>query len=199
MRFENYEQYKVVKKKMELKIAKNYPNIKNQTGIYMFCRVVAYIGKSSERDGILGRCASHCIDHKQHIDNSIHNRKLTCDGGQWHIIPLVYCHSSQVDEMERKFIAEYQAKGYELYNVESGGTTGKTDIAERKERGGYNKGKAYSYKKCKEEIKNYFDKYLDYSIKGKTTKIKERKLAEFGEFLKEAENEPTIDKDTETT
>ena len=189
MRFENYDQYKVVKKKMELKIAKNYPNIKNKTGIYMFCRVVAYIGKSSERDGILGRCASHCIDHKQHIDNSIHSRKLTCDGGQWHILPLAYCHSSQVDEMERKFIAEYQAKGYEVYNVESGGATGKTDIAERKERGGYNKGKAYSYKKCKEEIKNYFDKYLDYTIKGKSTKIKERKFAEFGEFLADADKE----------
>lgn len=183
MKFNNYEQYKAIKKKMELKISKHYPTIKNQTGIYMFCRVVAYIGKSSERDGILGRCASHCIDHKQHIDNSIHNRKLTCDGGQWHILPLTYCHSSQVDEMERKFIAKYLSKGYELYNIESGGSTGKSDITERKERGGYNKGKGLGYKKCKEEIKNYFDKYLDYSIKGNPTKIKERKLAEFSEFL----------------
>lgn len=190
MRFENYDQYKVVKKKMELKIAKNYPNIKNKTGIYMFCRVVAYIGKSSERDGILGRCASHCIDHKQHIDNSIHSRKLTCDGGQWHILPLAYCHSSQVDEMERKFIAEYQAKGYELLNVESGGSTGKTDINQRKLGKGYYDGVAYGTLKTKRKVKEFFDKYLDYSIKGnQPTKIKERKFAEFGEFLADADKE----------
>lgn len=183
MKFENYNQYRVIKKKMELKISKNYPNIKNQSGIYMFCRVVAYIGKSSEKDGILGRCASHCIDHKQHIDNSIHSRKLTCDGGQWHIVPLAYCKGSQVDEMERKFISEYQAKGYELLNIESGGTTGKSDINERKLGKGYYEGIAQGKKKTLEQVKTYFEKYLDFSIKGKPNKIKERKFQEFADFL----------------
>ena len=183
MRFENYNQYKVVKKKMELKIAKNYPNIKNKTGIYMFCRVVAYIGKSSERDGILGRCASHCIDHKQHIDNSIHNRKLTCDGGQWHILPLAYCHSSQVDEMERKFIAEYQAKGYELLNVESGGSTGKTDINQRKSGKGYRDGINQGYKNAQKDVCQLFAKNLTYSINGKPNKNKEKALLKFKKFL----------------
>ena len=126
MKFADYNQYKAVKKRTEAKLSKHYPKIKNQSGIYMFYRVVAYIGKSSEKDGILGRCASHCISHEQHIDNSIHSRKLSCDGGQWYIVPLIYCDKSKVDEMEQLFIKEYQSKGYELYNIESGGHAERT-------------------------------------------------------------------------
>lgn len=183
MKFADYNQYKAVKKRTEAKLSKHYPKIKNQSGIYMFYRVVAYIGKSSEKDGILGRCASHCISHEQHIDNSIHSRKLSCDGGQWYIVPLIYCDKSKVDEMEQLFIKEYQSKGYELYNIESGGTTGKTDISERKERGGYNKGKQVGYEKAQREIAKLFEKNLSCVINGKPNKLKERAYQKFMDFL----------------
>ena len=178
MKFENYKQYLITNKKMQQKISLNYPDIKANSGIYMFYRPVAYIGKSSEKDGILGRVAAHCIQHNQHIDNSIHSRKLSCDGGQWRIKALCYCDKSQVDEMERKYISEYQNKGYELLNIESGGTNGKEDIAQRAERGGYNKGKNYGYNKAIKDIAIYFEKYLDVSIK-KDNVICNKKLIEF--------------------
>lgn len=183
MRFDNYNQYKIVKKEMEKKIAFHYPDITNQSGIYMFYRVVAYIGKSSEKDGILGRVASHCIEHKQHIDNSLHNRKLTCDGGQWAIIPLTYCDKSQVDEMERHYIDKYIKKGYELYNIESGGTNGKQDIAQRKEMGGYRKGKKAGYEQARKEVAKLFEKNLTFAVNGNTNKLKERAYEKFKSFL----------------
>ena len=188
MAFNNYQHYIVVKKQMQRKISKYYPDIKPMSGIYIFYRPVAYIGKSSEKEGILGRVASHCIQHEQHIDNSLHTRKLTCDGGQWRVKALCYCDSSKVDEMERKFIAEYQAKGYELYNIESGGTNGKEDISKRAEMGGYRKGKAYAREKVIKEIAVYFEKYLDVKIK-KDNKICNRKLQEFMELISNKENE----------
>lgn len=152
MQFKDYKQFKAAKLKKQEEIAKAYPNIKNKTGIYLFYRIVGYVGKSDEKDGILGRIASHCITHEQHIDNSIQSRKLTCEGGEWHIKALCYCNSDEVNAMEQKFIAEHIAKGVELYNVESGGTIGKEDINKRAERGGYNKGKEYGYKKALTEI-----------------------------------------------
>lgn len=178
MKFKNYRQYYMASKKEQEKIARNYPEIKPRSGIYLFYRYVGYIGKSSERDGILGRVAAHCLQHKQHIDNSIHNRKLTCDGGQWNVKALAYCEPSQVDELERAFIKEYYEKGYELYNIESGGTAGKEDIAKRSERGGYNKGKEYGYKKAISEISVFFEKYLDAKVK-KDNAICRKKFNEF--------------------
>ena len=183
MNFKNYQHYLINNKEMQKKISQNYPDIKPYSGIYMFYRPVAYIGKSSEKDGILGRVAAHCLQHSQHIDNSIHSRKLSCDGGQWRVKALCYCDKSKVDEMERKLIAEYQNKGYELLNIESGGSAGKEDIAKRAERGGYNKGKAYGYNKAIKEIANFFEKYLDVSIK-KDNVICNRKLNEFLKLIK---------------
>jgi hypothetical protein len=37
------------------------------------------------------------------------------------------------------------------------------------------------------EVKVFFDKYLDYSVKGVSNKIKERKYNEFKEWLKDGE------------
>ena len=182
MNYNNYKQYYAVKNKMKAKIARNYPDIKPHSGIYIFYRPVAYIGKSSGQDGILGRVAEHCIRHDQHIDNSIHARGLTCDGGQWRIKALCYCGRDEVDEAERRLIAEYLADGYELLNIESGGTAGKEDITKRAERGGYNKGKAYGYNKAIKEVAALFEKYLVAAAK-KDNAIGARKLNEFYKML----------------
>ena len=149
----------------------------------MFYRVVAYIGKSNEKDGILGRCASHCIQYQQHIDKSIHTRKLSCDGGQWYIKPLIYCDKSEIDKYEQIYIDKYKNYGYELYNIESGGTTGKTLIGERKEIKGYNKGLKNGYEKARKEIAKLFEKNLTMQISGKPNKNKEKALEKFKFFL----------------
>lgn len=172
-------------KMQELKMA--YPDLKPQSGIYMFYRIVAYIGKSAEKDGILGRCASHCVMHEQHIDNSIHSRKLSFEGGQWFIKPLIYCKPSEVDKYEREFIEKYNGV-YELLNKESGGTDGKELIAERKEPKGYKRGVAYGRKKQLDEIRTFFEKYLDFSPKNQN-KITLRKYEEFKELIGGGNNE----------
>ena len=78
-----------------------------------------------------------------------------------------------------------------LYNVTGGGQFNKrADIGERVQPNlkRYKSGKQYGYEKAREQVKTYFDKYLDYSIKDKPTKIKEKKFAEFKQFL-EGNNE----------
>ena len=85
--------------------------------------------------------------------------------------------------MERKFIAEYQAKGYELLNVESGGSTGKTDINQRKLGKGYRDGIHQGYKNAKKDVWQLFEKNLTYSINGKPNKNKEKALLKFEKFL----------------
>lgn len=184
MEKKDMRQFYAQKNQMQKKLSQNYPALKNECGIYMFYRVVAYIGKSSEKDGILGRCASHCIQHQQHIDKSIHTRKLSCDGGQWYIKPLVYCNENEIDKYEKEFIDKYKNGGYELYNIESGGTDGKTLIADRKETKGYVKGLHKGYKNAQKDVSHWFDLHLDYSIKGKPNKNKEKALEKFGSFLK---------------
>lgn len=179
----SYRKFYAEKKKIEGKIAYHYPEIKRATGIYMFYRITAYIGKSSEMDGILGRCASHCVSKQQHIDKSLAKRKLTCDGGQWHIKPLIYCSKSEVDSYEKQFIEKY-GKTCELLNIESGGTDGKTLIAEKKEPKKYRDGLKQGRINTQKEIARLFEKHLDFTIKGKETKIKLKAKAKFEDFLK---------------
>ena len=61
-------------------------------------------------------------------------------------------------------------------------------ISENSTKKGYYQGVAFGKNRAVQEIKTYFDKYLDFVIKGKPNKIKERKLKEFEELLK-GENE----------
>lgn len=48
---------------------------------------------------------------------------------------------------------------------------------------GYYDGVKQGQKKATEQVRTYFDKYLDFAIKPPTNKIKERKAEEFKKFL----------------
>ena len=74
-----------------------------------------------------------------------------------------------------------------MLNIESGGTTGKEIIGERKPAKTYTDGIKQGQKKTREEVKTYFDKYLDFAIKPPANKIKERKAEEFKKFLEDGE------------
>ena len=52
----------------------------------------------------------------------------------------------------------------------------------------YREGVAYGELKTKRKVKEYFDKYLDYSVKGVSNKIKERKYNEFKDWLNDEES-----------
>ena len=184
----NYRKLFTVKKRLgeTLKIA--CPNINDKSGIYFYIRETKdkkyiYLGKATS---LLDRNIDHLQGYKQRIDVSIKKRGFYSKDNPtgWKLNVLNF-PKDQLDEKEQYYIELYQKAGYELYNIESGGTTGKTDINQRKIGKGYYDGIARGKEKTKEQVKTYFTKYLDYSIKGKPTKIKERKFAEFTDFLAE--------------
>ena len=80
---------------------------------------------------------------------------------------------------------------YKSYNVTGGGQTDKkADVGERLQTKlkSYKNGKNLGYDKAKEEVRVFFDKYLDFVVKGKPNKIKERKFEEFRKWM-EVHNE----------
>ena len=196
----DYKKKYAVEAKAKREILELYPQITEDSGIYLFLRkdaekgVCVYVGQAKH---LLTRLAQHLtarITTKgecSHIDNSLYNRGLYSEENKdgWKI-KFDYYDISQLDEIERKEIAEAQAKGYYLYNITNGGqNAGKYDINARRQTKlkRYKHGKEQGYQKAQAEVRNYFDKYLDYTIKGKPNKTKEKKLQQFKEWL---ETEP---------
>ena len=162
-----------------------------ESGIYMFHRYkedggyACYIGQAKN---LLKRTAEHLMGRKQHIDKSLYKRKWISEENPygWQLDLISICPQEELDKLEKMWIDYFKNLGYELYNVTGGGQFDKAeDINARYEvklktyRNGKNKGA----EKVREKIKTYFEKYLDVSIKGKPTKIKERKLEEFKKFI----------------
>lgn len=197
----NYKRKYALEAKAKRELIAYNPHIAEFSGIYQFYREdidnghCVYIGQAKH---LLTRLAEHLtarILNKgecSHIDNSLYNRGLYNEENKdgWKI-KFDYYDISKLDEIERNEIAEAQAKGYYLYNITNGGqNAGKYDINERRQTKlkRYKHGKEQGYQKAQAEVRNYFDKYLDYTIKGKPNKIKEKKLQQFKEWL-EAEEE----------
>jgi hypothetical protein len=181
----NYKQLFAIQKRLEGVVLQACPYMKHTSGIYFYTRVdeegkYAYIGKAVD---LIKRSVSH-LQGYQRIDLSLKKRGFYSNDNKdgWHLNCLVV-PENQLDEKETYYIRQYQDAGYEMYNIESGGTTGKTLINERKPSKGYYDGVAQGEKKTKKLVKEFFDKYLDFSIKGQSNKIKERKLEEFKQFL----------------
>ena len=157
-----------------------------KSGIYLYERTddkgitYFYIGLAVN---IFNRQISHWNGF-QRIDISMRKRGFKSETNPygWEFKILEYCPKDALNEREQYWIMEYLKQGKQTYNKNYGGNEGKTDTFD-KERKGYQQGVAYGAERIKRQVKTYFDKYLDYSIKGKPNKIKQRKLAEFGEFI----------------
>ena len=142
------------------------------------------MNKYSQAKNLLQRTAQHLMLSKQHIDKSIYKHKLYSSNNQygWKLKILCNCRVDELDKLEQKYIDYYLSKGYKAYNVTGGGQFNKKeDIGMRQQikLKSYKNGKDLGYEKARKEIKVYFEKYLDVVIKGKITKIKQRKLEEF--------------------
>lgn len=193
MVFKSKQQYFAVSRECEALIKQVCPQLEHRAGIYFYTREDvneknAYIGKSVD---CLKRCVSHHLGRKQPIDKSIYKRgyyDATNNYVGWKL-NVLYFNPNELDEKERFYIDAYKKAGYVLYNIESGGTIGKTIIGDRQSPKGYFDGVAYGKKKRLKEIKVFFDKYLDFVIKGKPNKLKERKLQEFKELMEVDMNE----------
>lgn len=184
----NYNQLFAVREKNKSKILEVCPNARDKSGIYFMTREengfkYAYIGQSVK---VLSRLADHLVGY-QHIDLSIKAHKLySAQNPHGWKIGCLYFPKEELNEKEQYYIKMYANAGYQLRNKTSGSQGNeKEGIAENKPSKGYYDGVAYGEKKTKKKVKEFFDKYLDYQIKEPKNKIKERKLGEFAEFLRE--------------
>lgn len=185
MSYQNFKQAIAINKAGQQRLKKICPTLNNDSGIYVFYRheicTYAYIGQAVD---IGRRCANHLTEY-DHIANSLKSRGLYSEEnkGGWKL-SFFNCPKDKLDEKERESIQTAIDKGYVLYNVTAGGQNiGKHDINERKANKGYQDGLKQGYLNCKKEMLNYFTKYLDFSIKKNTNKIKERKFQQFKEWL----------------
>lgn len=182
----NYRQMFAKQKELEKVVLEACPTMKHTSGIYFYTREdedgkYAYIGKAVD---LIRRSVSH-LQGFQHIDTSLKKRGFYSKDNElgWHLNFLAF-PEPVLDKMERYYIDLYQKSGYELYNIESGGTNGKTMINQRKGPKTYTEGKSEGRKKVLKEISDLFDKYLTVSVK-KDTKLAQNALKKFNDMLGE--------------
>lgn len=186
----NYRQIKAIEQANKKRLIEHFCNIPDTSGIYVLTRKendfrYAYIGQASR--SVLTRLSQH-LQGYQHIDLSLKKHGLYSDKNKsgWMIEVCMECQKDQLDRMEQIWIREFANRGYQLYNHTTGSQgAGKKVLGDQKERKGYNQGLHKGYEKAIKEVRNYFDKYLDFIIKGKTNKIKERKFEEFKRWVYE--------------
>ena len=167
------------------------PYIPETSGIYILFRTengikYGYVGQAKS---ILGRLAQHFGGY-QHIDKSLKKHGLWSQENPtgWNV-RYHYFPENELDEREQFYIKEMASKGYQMRNKTVGGQHGgKYGMDTEQSTKGYRDGIAQGKKTTLKAIKVYFDKYLDVVIQEPSNKIKERKLNEFKELLKESEN-----------
>ena len=186
----NYAQVFARKETIRKQWLRLNPTLNNESGIYVLIREengfkFGYVGQAIH---ILDRLISHSEGFDQHIDRSLKTHKLYDETKNPNGYKVLFKNFPQekLDEMEKEYTLYYANNGVQLRNKTSGSQgKGKFAISENKSSKGYYDGVAYGEKKAKKKVKEFFDKYLDYQIKEPKNKIKERKLGEFAEFLKE--------------
>lgn len=192
-----YNQVKAIQLKWEKKLKELFPEINHLPGIYVYYRQDGeytkwYVGQAKD---IIERTVSHLMGYSQHIDLSLKKRGFFVDGKPdgWSFY-FYNCALENLDEEEKATVRKMSEKPFSVsYNVTLGGQgEGKEDLnsTNRKSGKSYYDGVAYGEQKAKKYVKEMFDKYLDYSIKDKPNKIKERKLEEFENYLKDFVQSP---------
>jgi len=182
----NYKKIFAIKRKNENVILQNNSQATHESGIYAFTRVSEegikffYVGQAKD---LLGRLAEHLSGY-QHIDLSIKKWGLFSEENPYGYKVHILEKTTELDEQERYWIKRYIDAGFQTRNKTLGGqNNGKVGLEDNKPSKGYYDGVAQGEKKTKKLVKEFFDKYLDFSIKGQSNKIKERKLEEFKRFL----------------
>lgn len=165
-RQKNYIRAMAIEQKNKQRINELCSTLQDKVGVYVLSRKengikYAYVGKA-QKQGIVSRLAQHLSGYEQWIDKSLRAHGLYSEDNPsgWNIYTWQYCRPEECDEAEREFIVSMANHGYQLRNIESGGTTGKTDINERKPARGYRDGVAYGRKAIIREIAHLFDLHL---------------------------------------
>lgn len=186
----NYKEREIENKK---RIVEKFGQIPENSGIYVFIRQeqgfkYAYCGQAKH---LLTRIAQH-LDGYQHIDLSIKKHGLFDKESNPHGWAVLFksVPEENLNDAERAYIRAFAAEGYQMRNKTLGGQDeGKDGIAPNKPAKGYRDGVAQGEKNIRKKVAVFFEKYLDATIKGAPNKTKQRKLAEFQEFIKAADDE----------
>lgn len=172
--------------KKQLKIL--CPEIDDRPGIYFWFREDhegkhIYIGLATV--SILDRSISHCQGYKQRLDLSIKKRGFYSEENKlgWQL-KVMYKPVEDLDELEKYYINKYVELGYDVYNISGGGQSSRaSDIAKRKEGRGYHDGLAQGELNSRRKVAHWFEKSLDYSIKGAPNANKQKAFERFTEFI----------------
>ena len=165
----NYKQIYAKKEERERRIKNICPNIPYSSGIYVFYRDdetglhMAYCGQAVS---LCERCASHLAEY-DHIGLSLKKRGFYSKDNPygWKLIYKT-CPKEDLDENERLTIKHFANKGYQLYNVSSGGQgKGRTQIGEYRPAKGYRDGIRQGKISLSRELSQIIDKHLVISIK----------------------------------
>lgn len=183
----NYKQIFAKKADAERRLREICPEAAtHRSGIYFYTREDmdgkhAYIGKAVD---ITVRTISHLNGYQQRIDISLKSRRFYSDlnPSGWKLNVLYY-PKNELDMWERHWIAKYQDAGYDLYNVESGGTDGKTIIGERKPPKTYREGVAFGKMSLARELRHIIETHGFTIEPSKRNKVTEKALAKFWELL----------------
>lgn len=191
----NYRKIMAMKAEYKRQIQKLCPSVTNNSGIYVYWRIDennfkhAYVGQALH---LLDRLISHMFGYKMYIDTSLRAHKLYDEEKNpygYQIDILEECSEEELNDRERYWIKYYADSGYQLKNKTLGGQDDKkAALGEGKSTKGYREGLVQGRKNTQKEVKEFFDKYLTYDIKGKPGKIKQRKYDEFTAFLNENNN-----------
>ena len=160
---------KTVQEKLRQGIAialKQFPWLREydkKSGIYLWYRYDEngvycwYIGKAKN---LLQRTAQHIMDGQSHLDKSIKKHGISVNpfNAAWSFAVIKVCEEKDLDELEQYYIKDklIRVPNSKMYNVESGGTTGKTIIGEKKQRRDV-KWKAEAKNKVLADYREYFD------------------------------------------
>ncbi len=186
----NYKQIDAIKKANKERILDACPNCPETSGIYFLIREEngfkwAYIGKAKH---LLSRLADHLSGY-QHIDLSLKKHGLWSEDNVtgWKVNCLQF-PEKELDEREQYFIKLYANHGYQLRNHESGGTTGKVALENRKSGKGYYDGIEQGKKNARRFVADLFSKHLDFvPKKNPPTKNQEKAMRKFEDFIREGE------------
>ena len=170
MAYSNYYRAKLILESNKKRWLKVNPNLPDRSGIYILTRVdengikYCYVGQSVK---ILSRLAQHLTQY-QHIDLSLKKHKLYDEVKNrygWNV-DYFECLENELDAYEKEYILKYANMSYQMRNKTAGMQgVGKQGIAENKPSKGYFDGVAYGRQQMLKEVKEYFDKYLEYRIK----------------------------------
>lgn len=195
-KYDNLRNAKAIENKNKAMLLKIRPDLKDASGIYFLTRhdengiSYFYIGQSVK---VLSRLAQHLVNY-QHIDLSIKKRGFYSEGNPygWKVGALYY-PKEQLDEMEKHWIHQYTALGYQCrYNKTAGGQgKGKEKINEFRPSKTYRDGILQGKKTLAKELSHIIEKHLVIGLKeGKeNNKVSQKAFKKFRSLLDEGSYE----------